>query len=163
MNKYLLALATVIHLIPHPFGVSPVGAMAIYSGACGDRRYAWAIPFLPLLVANLLFGFYDFTVLFFVYLGFALSSIAGWILTNRRSAARLTAAAATGAFIFYLVSNFSIWLVGMYPQTTAGLVQCYFNGLPYLGAGIVANLVYGALLFGLHALIEKQEPSALPA
>ncbi len=163
MNKFLLALATAAHLIPHPFGVSPIGATAMYAGAYGNRRTSWLVPLVPLLIGHLFNGFYDLTVMAFVYAGFALSSIAGRLLAEKRSARRFSIAVVANAIIFYLVSNFSIWLVGMYPQTAAGLIQCYLNGLPYLAAGIAANAVYGLLLFCLHAQIEKQQLSAVPA
>jgi len=38
MKKILIALATVAHLIPHPFGVSSMGATALYAGAYGPKR-----------------------------------------------------------------------------------------------------------------------------
>lgn len=163
MKKFLILLATVIHLVPHPFGVSPVGASAIYAGAFANRRYAWLVPLVPLLVGNIIYGFYEPVVLLFVYAGFMLSTAAGRFLINRQSALRLAAASVGGAFVFYAVSNFSIWLVGMYPQTTAGLLQCYVNGLPYLGAAIAANFGYGVLLFGAHQLIERRWFSPEPA
>ena len=163
MNKLLIALATAIHLIPHPFGVSPVGATAMYAGAYGKRSTSWLIPMVPLLIGHLYNGFYDLTVMAFVYAGFALSTVAGRLLVKKKSARRFSLAVVLSACIFYLVSNFSIWLVGMYPPTPAGLLQCYVNGLPYLGAGIAANAVYAALLFGLHARLHEHVLSPAPA
>jgi len=164
MNKFLIVLATVAHLIPHPFGASTVGATALYAGAYADRRIAWLVPLVPLFLANLLFGFYDFTVLAFVYGGFALSAVAAQVLLSRRRNLRRHAAAiVAGSVIFFLVSNFSVWLVGMYPPDLAGLVLCYVNGLPFLGISLASNAVYSAVLFGLHDLIERTEPEAVPA
>lgn len=162
MYKSLILLATFLHLIPHPFGVSPVGATAIYAGASAPPCYAWLVPAVPLLLGNLLFGFYDPVVMAFVYAGFMLSSIAGRLLAVRQNPVRLATAAAAGAFVFYAVSNFAVWLVGMYPPTVGGLVACYINGLPYLGTGIAANFAYGALLFGLHHLLDNRLTSPEP-
>ncbi|MGI9271919.1 MAG: DUF6580 family putative transport protein [Woeseiaceae bacterium] len=164
MNRLVLILASIAHLVPHPFGVSSVGATALYAGAYGNKRYSWAIPMIPLLIGNTIFGFYDVRVLVFVYAGFALSTFAGrWLLSKERSYLRFGSAIAIGATIFFLVSNFAIWFVGMYPPTIAGLVQCYINGLPYLGQATIADAAFCFVLFGLHSWIERRQPDPVVA
>ena len=158
MNKLLIVLATVIHLAPHPFGVSSIGATALYAGAYGSRRFSWAVPLIPLFIGSLVVGFYDVTVMAFVFGGFALSTFAGrWFLASERNFTRYGAAVAVGASIFFIVSNFAVWLVGMYPPTLAGLMQCYVNGLPYLGQAALADAAYCFVLFGLHGSIERRQ------
>ena len=51
----------------------------------------------------------------------------------------------------------------MYPPTFAGLIACYINGLPYLGMAMAADAIYGLMLFGIHALIEWQQPMVAAA
>ena len=163
MHKFVLAIATMAHLIPHPFGVSSVGATALYAGAHGGRFF-WATPLIPLTAGAILLGFYDPLVMAFVFGGFMLSTLAGrWLLRRRRSYGRYAAAIATGAVIFYVVSNFAIWLVGYYPPTAAGLAQCYLNGLPFLGQAMVADAAYCFVLFGLHKHLEQREAAPVTA
>ena len=164
MNKVLIVLVSVLHLMPHPFGVSPIAGTALYAGAHAGRRVVWLVPLIPLLVGDLLGGFYDLTVMAFVYAGFALSALVGrYFLAAQRNTRRFASAIVSAAVVFYLVSNFSIWLVGMYPPTVGGLVSCYLNGLPYLGTAILADAVYCVLLFGAHSLIERNQPVAAVA
>ena len=164
MNRFLVLLVSLLHLLPHPFGVSPVGALALYAGANGDRKTSWAVVALPLLLAAIVFGFYDPVVMAFVFAGFAVASVIGRLLLQHgRSRIRYASAVALGAFAFFVISNFSIWLVGMYPPTAAGLLQCFINGLPYLGQAILADAAYCFLLFGLHALIVKPETVSVTA
>ncbi|MEM6514455.1 MAG: DUF6580 family putative transport protein [Pseudomonadota bacterium] len=158
MKKLLVALVSVLHLVPHPFGVSPVGAMALYAGAHAPASTAWLVPVAPLTLAALLFGFYDPIVMAFVFGGFALASFVGrWLLRDGCSYARFAAAVGLGAIVFFLVSNFAMWLVGMYPQTLTGLIQCYINGLPFLLKAVLADAAYCFVLFGLHALIDREQ------
>ena len=158
MRTLIVALATAIHLLPHPFGVSPVGALALYGGAHGNRRVSWLVPTLPLLVAAIVFGFYVLTVMAFVFAGFMLSALVGKaLLKDQRGGARYPVAVVCAAIVFFLVSNFSIWLVGMYPPTAAGLLSCYLNGLPYLGIAIIADSIYCAVFFGLHHQLTAEE------
>ena len=51
MQKLVVALGTLAHLLPHPFGVSSVRALALYSGAFAPARGAWLVPLLPLVIA----------------------------------------------------------------------------------------------------------------
>ena len=162
MKKTLIALAAVLHLIPHPFSVSPVGALALYAGAFGSNRLGWLTPMLPMAVAAIVFGFYEPIIMLFVFGGFGLSTFAGrWLLRGDRNYTRFGAAVVLGAFIFYLVSNFSVWLAGMYPPTMAGLAACYIAGLPTFLQAIAADAAYCFVLFGLHALIERYEGEAI--
>ena len=164
MNKFLIGLATAIHLAPHPFGVSSVGATALYAGAYGPKRLSWAVPLVPLFIGSLVFGFYEVTMMAFVFGGFALSSFAGrWFLALKRNLTRYGAAVAAGASIFFIVSNFGMWLAGYYPPTLAGLVQCYVNGLPFLGQAALADAAYCFVLFGLHSLIESRQSASVIA
>lgn len=164
MKIFLLILASVLHLAPHPFGVSTIGAISIYAGANSKWQIAWLVPLVPLLFWNLLFGFYDLTVLAFVYAGFALSAMVGhFVLRQKRNGSRYGLAVMSGAFMFYLVSNYAVWLVGMYPPTMAGLATCYLNGIPYLATAMLADGFYCLLLFGLHGLIDRQQLSPAAA
>ena len=157
MQKLVVALGTLTHLLPHPFGVSSVGALALYSGAFAPARGAWLVPLLPLVIAGVIGGFYDLEVLLFVYLGFALSTFAGrWFLRRERSRGRYVGAIVSGAVIFFLVSNFGMWFAGFFPPTAAGLLDCYLRGLPYLGQAMLADAAYCFVLFGVHRLFEKQ-------
>lgn len=164
MNKPLVALTSLWHFVPGPFGASPIGSIALYAGAYGDARTAWLTPLVPLLIGDLLSGFYDVRVMAFVYLGFALSAVVGRLfLSARRNVRRFALAIVSAAVVFYLVSNFSMWLVGFYPHTTAGLASCYVNGLPYLLGSVIADSVYCVLLFGAHAMLERKQLGATTA
>lgn len=164
MKKTVIAVATLIHLLPHPFGVSSVGALALYGGAFGDKRTSWLVPFVPLTLGLLVTGLYSPLVLAFVFAGFALSTLAGrWFLRRARSMGRFGLAVGTGALIFYAISNFAIWWVGYYPPTPAGLAQCYINGLPFLGVAALADAVYSFVLFGLHAWLARRDTALVHA
>lgn len=163
MNRLLTVLASLLHLVPHPFGVSPVGALALYAGAYGSNRLSWCVPLVPLGLAALVSGFYSPIVMLFVFAGFAISTLTGRLLLRQsRSYYRFGSAILLGASAFFLVSNFSIWLVGFYPQTFQGLLQCYVNGLPYLLQAILADAAYCFVLFGMHSLLEQRQRAAVP-
>ena len=70
------------------------------------------------------------------------------------------AAALGSGLLFFVVTNFSVWLgSAFYPPTWEGLVACYTAALPFFRNTLVGNLVYSLILFGGLALAERRFPA----
>ena len=54
--------------------------------------------------------------------------------------------ALSGAAIFFIVSNFGVWLSGMYPFNLAGLTETYFMALPFFGYSLISTLVFASII-----------------
>lgn len=159
----ILMLSTIVfatmaaRLVPHPPNFSPIEAVALFSGAyMADRRLAFALPLLALLLSDLVLGLivYGYGLFYagmvFVYVSVVLITAlgAGW-LRRRRSLARVTGSAMGSAILFFVVTNFGTWLTsGLYPHSTSGLLACYLAGLPFFHYTLAGALGYSALLFG---------------
>jgi hypothetical protein len=96
-----------------------------------------------------------------VYAAFALVVVLGrWLLRRRRSGPRVAGAAVVASILFFLVSNFGVWLGGaLYPRTLEGLAACYVAAIPFFGATLLGDVVYAAALFGGLALVERRVPA----
>lgn len=134
--------------VPHPPNFTPLVAAALFSGAiCRDWRLALALPLGAMLLADLWLGLH--ATLAFVYLGLALAVVVGRGLALRRQPLLLLGAGSLGAVLFFLVSNFGVWLTqALYPHTAAGLAACYLAALPFFANTLLATLLWGAALFG---------------
>ena len=165
MNTRLITLISIIfaialfRLLPHPPNVSPVAAMALFGGACfSDRRVAFLVPFLALLLSDLLLGLHDTMV--YVYAGFALTVVIGIWVGSKLNAGRIITAILASSLLFFLITNFGAWATsGLYPLTAEGLVQAYVAGLPFLQNSLVGNAAFTALLFGGYALLQRHVPT----
>ena len=117
----LLALLTAIfaaaalRLVPHPPNFTPIGAMALFSGAyLGRRGLAFVAPLAALLLSDAVIGFYR--GMDFVYASVALIVVIGWWVSSRRTPLRIGAAALAGSISFFAITNFGMWLFsGFYP------------------------------------------------
>ncbi len=150
MPYLLVAIGVMGLLITHPMNVAPIGAIGLFAGAYCSPRIAWLVPLAAMLLTSLLGGFYDLTVMCFVYLGFLGGPLFGrLLLAERRSPLRFVGGTLLGGCFFYLVSNFGVWLsgIGTYPMTPAGLLECYLAGIPYLRFTLAGDAFYGVLLF----------------
>jgi len=155
----IIALAAALRIAPHPWNFTPVGAMALFSGAViRDRRLALLFPLLALFAGDIFIGLYKLMPI--VYASFLVSVAIGFWLRSRRSIGPIAAATFFGAVQFFLVTNFAVWAVGLfYPRTGAGLVACYVAGIPFFWNTLAGDAVYAGLFFGGFALAERLFPA----
>jgi hypothetical protein len=155
----MIILAAVLRIAPHPWNFTPIGAMALFSGAMfRDRRVAFLFPLVALFAGDLFVGLHRLIPV--VYASFLLSVLIGTWLANRRNISRIGGAAFLGALQFFLVTNFAVWqLFGTYPHTPAGLAACYIAGLPLFGNTLAGDALYATLFFGTFALAEHLFPT----
>lgn len=158
----MILFAGVIRIFPHPWNLTPVGAMALFSGAAiRNRLMAFAVPLLALLAGDLFIGFHILMPV--VYASFLVSIMIGWWLRERRTAPRIGGAVLVGAIQFFLITNFGVWmLLNFYSKTLAGLAACYIAGLPLFWNTLAGDALFSALLFGALFLAERTYPAFRP-
>ena len=166
MNARILTLlaailaAAALRLVPHPPNFTPIGAMALFSGAYLGRRGAVALvaPLGALFLSDLVLGFYRGMPT--VYFSVALIVIIGWMALRRVSPIRVGGAAIASSVLFFVLTNFGTWLSsGFYPRTLAGLEACYIAAIPFFQNTVAGDLFYAAVLFGGFALLERTVPA----
>ena len=155
-----IVVAAALRLVPHPPNFTPIGAMALFSGAYLGRRGVVALvaPLGALLLSDLVLGFYRGMPT--VYFSVALIVIIGWMTLERRSPVRIGAAAVASSILFFAITNFGMWLFsGFYPRTWVGLEACYVAALPFFQNTLAGDLFYAALLFGGFRVAELLVPT----
>ena len=155
----LILLAAALRIAPHPWNFTPVGAMALFSGAVlRDRRLAFFFPLLTLFLGDIFIGFHKLMLI--VYASFLINVAIGLWLRGRRTPARISLATLLGATQFFLVTNFAVWqFLGGFPHTASGLLLCYTVGIPFFWNTLAGDALYAALLFGGYALAERLFPA----
>ncbi len=158
----LILLAAALRIAPHPWNFTPVGAMALFSGAVlRDRRLAFFFPLLALFLGDIFIGFHKLIPI--VYASFLVNVAIGLWLRDRRTVVRITLATLLGAIQFFIVTNFAVWqFLSGFPHTASGLAACYIAGIPFFWNTLAGDAVYAALFFGGYALAERMLPVLRP-
>jgi hypothetical protein len=153
-----ILLAAALRLVPHPPNFTPIGAMALFSGAyLGRRAIAFAAPLGALLLSDLVLGFYHGQAT--VYFSVALIAMLGMLALSRVSVLRIGAAAVASSVLFFVITNFGVWLfTDFYPRTLAGLEACYVAAIPFFQNTVAGDLFYAILLFGGFRVAELLAP-----
>src|ERR1700719_1842555 len=158
----MILFAAVLRIVPHPWNLAPVGAMALFSGAViRNRVMAFVFPLVAMLAGGFFVVFHILMPV--VYASFLVSTALGFWVRERRSAVRVSGGVLLGAIQFFLITNFGVWAFSnFYPKTFAGLMACYAAGVPFFWNTLAGDACYSALLFGGLFLTERMSPALRP-
>ncbi|MBV9080391.1 MAG: hypothetical protein JO102_04645 [Elusimicrobia bacterium] len=165
MKPRFLSLAGIVfaaalwRLVPHPWNVTPVAAMALFAGAhFSSRRAAYAVPLAAIFLSDLVLGFYP--TMPWVYAAFALIVFIGTFLRSRRDTGSVALGAISGSVLFFLVTNFGHWVsTSMYPKSPAGLAACFTAAIPFFRNTLLGDVAFTAAFFGGFAVLERRFPA----
>ncbi|XGC81865.1 DUF6580 family putative transport protein [Bdellovibrio bacteriovorus] len=154
----MVLVAAFSRLIPHPWNFTAIGAMALFGGAMfPSKKQSLILPIAALFISDLVLGLHSTMV--FVYFAFLAIVILGWALRDNRSVVRVGTFALVSSSIFFLVSNFGVWIMGgMYTPDFAGLVNCYVAAIPFFDNQIYGDLFFSGVLFGGYEVVRKFAP-----
>jgi hypothetical protein len=152
----LVLVAAATRLVPHPWNLTSITAVALFGGAYfEDRRLAFAVPLGALFVSDLVLGLYSGMAV--VYGSFALVVVIGLWLRAHRQPAVIAGAALASSVLFFALTNLGVWAFEpLYPKTWSGLVACYVAALPFFRNSVEGDLLYALILFGGFALLESR-------
>ena len=167
----LIAYTIVVRLIPYvltnydvqtnpsviyyPWNFSPMTALCLFAGAfLADRRLSFVLPLTTMFIGDM--GIWLLTNRFdmafhqgsaVTYLSFALAIAMGMAMrgrTVRRPAVTALGLGLGFEVVYFLASNL-VWMYGshsLYPQSLAGLIECYTMALPFFGKSLLGTAAF---------------------
>jgi len=150
MIAYILIIfGFLMRLLPHMPNMVPVAAIALFSGAYLNKKIVPWVPLAIMMASDLVIGLHS--VVFYTWGAFILIGYIGMRLKERRTPARIGIAAVFSALVFFIITNFGVWLA-WYPHTTEGFIMCYIKALPFLRNTMAGNLIFAFAIFGIYEL-----------
>jgi len=151
----LTAGAILIRLLPHPPNFTPVGGIALFGGAKLGRPWNYLLPIFILFITDLFLGFH--ATMPYVYLSFLITVWLGESgLSHNARLGKVGVAGVASSLIFFLITNFGVWLEGsLYPKTIGGLWQSYIMALPFLRNMLLADLIFSVGFFALYSRLPE--------
>lgn len=161
----LIVLAALSRVLMYPDNFSPIIGMAIFAGAVvKDRRLAFALPILAMFLSDVLFEVFNVAPGFWGWgqlVGYAILALITVVAFSMKKINVLTVAGYSigASLLFFLLSNSAFFIFdnpiyNLYPQNFTGYIASLVGGLPFLKTGILADLVYSAILFGTYYLVQ---------
>ncbi len=135
-----------------PANFSPLGTFGFFS----SNPFFY---FLSILIFDYFFaGFYRGQS--WVYLAFSIYPLLGHL--SRGQIKRQVILIPLASLLFFLISNFGVWL-NWYPRTTAGLLDCYLLALPFYGRTLMGDLLFSYGYLMLRQLVKSYQQHFLVA
>jgi hypothetical protein len=162
----LILAAIIFRIIPHPFNLTPVTAIALFAGAkFRDKKWSVIIPVAAMFLSDMLLSVmnhYDFfhNTIFFVYGAFLLIIVLGWNLqSNKLQTGKTALFAVLSSVLFFIITNFAVWVFGgLYTLDADGFVKCFILAIPFFKSTLLGDLFFSALLFGAYEFVVSRYP-----
>ncbi len=131
----------VTRFFPHPPNFTSLIAISFYVPALFGYRYITPI-ILSFAITDLIIGFHG-TILFtwgsVIIIG--VISKYFYLKTINRIFGVLIS-----AIIFFVISNFGVWLLGSYGYTFPGLINCYVLAIPFFTNTAISTIIYAFII-----------------
>ncbi len=143
----LILILVISRLIPHPPNFTPIITIAIMSGYLfKDNYFSIFILVVSMLIGDFFIGFYD--NMLFVYLPLILITVIFSKIKMKINYRNLFLYGFIGSLIFFVISNFGVWLIGdLYTKNIGGLIECYFMAIPFFKNTIISTLLFSYIAF----------------
>lgn len=146
MNYFKISLGIFLALaasrfIPHPPNFTSLIALSFYMPAIFGRKF---IPVLMIcfMFTDLIIGIHN-TVLF----TWGSVLIIGLMSIHfKNGISKRILGSLAGAIIFYLISNFGVWILGAYEYSLKGIIECYTLALPFFTHTVISTLVFASVI-----------------
>ena len=145
INKLYIFLGCIgvillFRIIPHPPNFTPVIALSFYLPVFFGL---WSIPFIILAfgITDYFIGFHS--LLFLTWGSLALISLISKFSKNISSRFFLCFSA---TIIFFIISNFGVWLSGYYGHSIESLILCYTMAIPFYTNTMISTLFFAGLI-----------------
>ena len=155
MNKifiiFLIVVASLIRLAPHPPNFTPILSIALFSGVFLKNKYGFLIPMIIMVLSDFYIGNYQMSI--WVYSSLLILYFIGEN-SQKLNTNFILKTSVLGSFIFFLTTNFGVWIVG-YPKSLDGILTCYIAALPFYKNTLISTLLYSSVFYLIYVLSLK--------
>lgn len=146
----ILFIICVSRFVPHPPNFTSVLALSFYI------PLAFGIKFIPVVILSIIFT--DIIIGLHSSMIFTLGSIIIIGIISKyfnRSVLIRVSGAITGAVIFFLVTNFGVWLNGSYGYSMMSLKECYILAIPFFGYSLISTLLFSLTIETMYKIFQR--------
>ena len=148
-----LVLAT-SRLIPHPPNFTSLMALSFYVPVLLGLRFIPSV-LIAFVLTDFIIGYHSGT-----HWTWGSVLIIGLISQyfSKNISLRLIGAL-TGAFIFFLITNFGVWLSGMYGVNFDGLKMTYILAIPFFTYNLISTLIFSVIIEAIYKIFVTKNVS----
>ena len=146
MNYLKIAFGVLIvlsasRLVPHPPNFTALIALSFYVPAIFGVKYL-ILVLISFFITDIFLGFHALT--FYTWGSVVIIGLISKYFNQN------TYFRSTGVFLsaslFFIITNFGVWLSGAYGYSINGLILCYWLAIPFFGNTILSTIFYSTII-----------------
>lgn len=156
----LILFAALSRLLPHPMNFAPITTIALFGGAYLDKRLAFVVPIIAMLVSDAFIGFYS--GFYWIYGALIIIGFIGLWLRNKmdepagKKILFIGGSTLVSSLIFFFITNFAfLYPPTMYPHSFDGIIASYVAAIPFFRNSLAGDLIYVAMMFGVYEVVTR--------
>ena len=152
---FITLILVLSRIIPHPPNFTPILAGIIFLPFIKkDLTFSVIVPLAAMLISDSIIGMHSLMLWTYAPIIF-LSGLTYYF--HQDKIIRIGSLAVASPMIFFLVSNFGVWVMGSsYAKDMSGLMECYFNAVPFYARSAISCLWFTALFYFLRLAFLKR-------
>ena len=131
--------------IPHPPNFTSLIALSFYVPVLLGQRYIVSL-LLCFILTDLFIGFHS-TLIFTWGSIIAIGLLSKYFTKNILS--RISGSL-LGACIFFLITNFGVWSIGVYGYTFSGFLACFTLAIPFFAYSLISTFIFSVIIESLY-------------
>lgn len=143
LNNLLLVfmLLAASRFIPHPPNFTNAIALSFFAPIVFGIKFV-PLVFFAFVITDLVIGFHS--SIFFTWSAILVISLISKKFSENLK--RRSTGLIISLLIFFILTNFGVWLTGQYEYSLDGLIICYTLALPFFGNTIISTIVYSVVI-----------------
>ena len=137
----ILIVLSASRLVPHPPNFTALIALSFYVPAIFGVKYL-ILVLISFFITDIFLGFHNLT--FYTWGSVVIIGLISKYFNQN------TYLRSTGVFLcallFFIITNFGVWLSGSYGYSINGLILCYWLAIPFFGNTILSTIFYSLII-----------------
>ena len=152
--KFSLGIFLVLaasRLIPHPPNFTSLIALSFYVPAFFGVRYL-IVVLTSFFITDIFLGFHTLTI-------FTWGSVVVIGLVSKyfnQSTFFRSTGVFLSALLFFIITNFGVWLSGSYGYSINGLISCYWLAIPFFGNTVLSTIFYSTIIEIIYKFLQNK-------
>ena len=142
-------------------GFSLVGSSLLFFGSRIPRKHFW-IPAALFVGSDIYLNLRVYQIPFtldqyIMWAWYLVPCFLGFFLRDKIKPITVFGAGLGTGIGFFLASNFAVWAFGniAYAKNLSGLILCYTKAIPFFRNGIISDVLFSLVFFGIGALVAQ--------
>ena len=137
----ILIVLAASRFVPHPPNFTALIALGFYVPVLLGLRFVPVVA-ISFAITDIYIGFHSTTI--FTWGSVLLIGYMSKFFTKSTSIRII--GALTGALVFFIITNFGVWIAGGYEKNIFGLIMCYTLAIPFFTYTLLSTLLYSFLI-----------------